>query len=67
MGVFDDSIWVVSFGKDYDGIFVVICAQIKKFLGLIFKTFSFLLESSLALLEKFWYLWSSSKLQGIMF
>ena len=67
VGVFDDSIWGVNFGADYDGIFIAICVQIKKSLGLVFKTIPFLLESSLTLLEKFWYLWSSSKLQGIMF
>lgn len=45
----------------------MICVQIKKSLGWVFKTLPFLLESSLALLEKFCYLWSSSKLQRTVF
>jgi len=31
--VFDDSIWAVNFGADYDGIFIAICVQIKRSLG----------------------------------
>lgn len=45
----------------------MICVQIKKSLGWVFKTLPFLLESSLALSEKFCYLWSSSKLQRTVF